>query len=103
MKWSRIEPRNDIKVFNDYSVTKKPKKAKFTPLEGVRNAILSTSLRACFFPLAIDDTFNGGRLVEFSRHSVRTTKATLPTAEAAHQKETRPIWGKQKGGKDRER
>ena len=103
MKWSRIEPWNDIKVFNDYSVTKKPKKAKFTPLEGVRNAILSTSLRACFFPLAIDDTFNGGRLVEFSRHSVRNTKLTLPTAEAAHQKETRLIWGKQKGGKDRER
>ncbi|KAI4619132.1 uncharacterized protein J4E87_007719 [Alternaria ethzedia] len=81
----------------------KPKKTKAKPLKGVRNAILSTSLRACFFPLAIDDTFNRGRLVEFSRHSVRTTKLTLPTAEAAHQKETRPIWGKQKGDKDRER
>ncbi|KAI4608597.1 hypothetical protein J4E83_009033 [Alternaria metachromatica] len=94
MKWSRIEPRNDIKVFNDYFVTKKPKKTKAKPLKGVRNAILSTSLQACFVPLAIDDTFNRGRLVEFSRHSVRNTRLTLPTAEAAHQKETRPIWGK---------
>ncbi|KAI4910541.1 uncharacterized protein J4E92_010470 [Alternaria infectoria] len=103
MKWLRIQPWNDIKVFNDYFVTKKPKKTKAKTLRGIRNAILSTSLRACFFPLAIDDTFNGGRLVEFSRHSVRNTRLTLPTAEAAHKKETRPIWGKQKGGKDRER
>ncbi|KAI4690294.1 hypothetical protein J4E81_007446 [Alternaria sp. BMP 2799] len=103
MKWLRIEPWNDIKVFNDYFVTKKPKKPKTKTLKGVRNAILSTSIRTCFFPLAIDDTFNGGRLVEFSRHSVRNTRLTLPTAEAAHQKETRPIWGKQKGGKGRER
>jgi len=102
MRWSRIEPWNDIKVFNDYFVTRKPKKAKAKTLKGVRNAILSTSLRACFFTLAIDDTFNGGRLVEFSRHSVRNTKLTLQTAEAAHRKETRPIWGKQKRGKDRE-
>jgi len=101
MKWSSIEPWNDIKVFDDYSVTRKPKKTKAKTLKGVRNAILSTSLRACFFPLAIDDTFNRGRLVEFSRHSVRNTKLTLPTAEAAHQKETRPIWGKQKGGGQR--
>jgi len=97
MKWLRIAPWNDIKVFNDYFVTKKPKKTKAKTLNGVRNAILSTSLRACFFPLAIDDTFNGGRLVEISRHSVGNTKLTLPTTEAAHQKETRPIWGKQKG------
>ena len=103
MKWLRIEPWNDIKEFNDYFVTRKPKRTKAKTLKGVRNAILSTILRACFFPLAIDDTSNGGRLVEFSRHSVRNTKLTLPTAEAAHQKETRPIWGKQKGGKDRER
>ncbi|KAI4636759.1 hypothetical protein J4E93_010984 [Alternaria ventricosa] len=95
--------RDDPKAFNDYFVTKKPKKTKAKTLRGIRNAILSTSLRACFFPLVIDDTFNGGRLVEFSRHSVRNTRLTLSTAEAAHEKETRPIWGKQKGGKDRER
>jgi SNF2 family DNA or RNA helicase len=75
-----------------YFVTRKTKKSKARTLKGERNAILSTSVRACIFPLAIDDTFDGQPVVEFSRAIEETIKLTLPQVEAVHQKATRPVW-----------
>ncbi|KAI4649019.1 uncharacterized protein J4E78_008537 [Alternaria triticimaculans] len=86
LKWLEIKPWNDRKVFNEYFASKRPKKSKARTLKGERNAILSTSLRACVFPLRIDDTFDGKQLVEFSRAIENHTPVTLSPEEKDDEK-----------------
>ncbi|KAH9870108.1 hypothetical protein J1614_007030 [Plenodomus biglobosus] len=92
IKWLLIRPWNDPHVFNAYFVTKKSTKSQARTLKGDRNAILSTSLRACIFPLAIDDTFDGVPVVAFARANITRITYTLPAIEATHQKTTKQIW-----------
>ncbi|KAI4906979.1 hypothetical protein J4E90_009872 [Alternaria incomplexa] len=101
LKWLEIKPWNDRKVFNEYFVSKRPKKSKARTLKGERSAILSTSLRACVFPLRIDDTFDGKQLVEFSRAIENHTPMTLPPEESVHQKDTKQLWDRKEGARGR--
>ncbi|KAI4707074.1 hypothetical protein J4E89_008012 [Alternaria sp. Ai002NY15] len=99
LKWLDIKPWNDRKVFNEYFVSKRPKKSKARTLKGERNAILSTSLRACVFPLRIDDTFDGKQLVGFSRAIKNHTLVTLSPEESVHQKDTKQLWDRKEGAR----
>jgi len=99
LKWLDIKPWNYRKVFNEYFVSKRPKKSKARTLKGERNAILSTSLRACVFPLRIDDTFDGKQLVEFSRAIENHTLVTLSPEESVHQKDTKQLWDRKEGAR----
>jgi len=91
LKWLEIKPWNDRKVFNEYFVSKRPKKSKARTLKGERNAILSTILRACAIPLRIDDTFDGKQLVGLSRALENHTLVTLSPSESAYQKTGTPL------------